>query len=172
MPKTTFQRVVYTILGVLFSATAFAVFNKYLVYENSTYIQVWSLAFWKEVLIAFCQKAPLAFILQFFFVQKIVGKWSSKYPTDNVYLKRMIRVPCTITIMAPIMCLYSNLICLFQLHWTVGYMFGNIVVKLCQNTVFGFFSQVMVVQPLVSLIFNLIFGKKNKKEESSVKTEH
>lgn len=54
--------------GVLLTATAMATYNKYLVFgEFSPFL-------FKQIAIAFCQKAPLAFILQFFFVQKFAGR--------------------------------------------------------------------------------------------------
>jgi len=68
MPKNTFQRVVFTVIGVILMATTMATYNKYLVMKE------FSPELFRQVAIAFCQKAPFAFILQFFFVQKWVGR--------------------------------------------------------------------------------------------------
>ena len=57
MPKTTPQRIVFTCLGVLLMATTMAIYNKYLVYG------AFSVELFKQVAIAFCQKAPLAFMM-------------------------------------------------------------------------------------------------------------
>ena len=57
MPKTTFQRLVFTITGVILMATTMATFNKYLIYRE------FNLNLWKQVGIAFCQKAPFAFLI-------------------------------------------------------------------------------------------------------------
>lgn len=68
MPKTTFQRVIFTVIGVILMATTMATYNKYLIMKEV------SPELFRQVGIAFCQKAPFAFILQFFFVQKWVGR--------------------------------------------------------------------------------------------------
>ena len=67
-PKTTKQRIVFTLIGVLLMATTMATYNKYLVYGE------FSVELFRQVGIAFLQKGPVAFVLQFFFVQKWVGK--------------------------------------------------------------------------------------------------
>ena len=53
MPKTTFQRIVFTFLGMLLMATTMATYNKYLVYGE------FSVELFRQVGIAVCRKALL-----------------------------------------------------------------------------------------------------------------
>ena len=163
MPKTVFQRVIFTSIGVLFMATTMAFFNKFFVYKELS----WELL--KQVGIAFLEKAPLAFILQFFVVQKIAAKLSSKYPSDNKLVSRVIRVGFTALIMAPIMCLYSNIINWIQFHWTFKEFITSFISKLPINWLFAFFIQVLILKPLIEIIFKAIFKKKLSEEKNQEK---
>lgn len=154
MPKTTFQRVIYTCLGVLLMATTMATYNKYLVYGE------FSAELFRQVAIAFCQKAPVAFILQFFFVQKFAGKQCAKYPTDNKMVYYAIRTGFTVLVMCPIMSLYSNLILMFQLHWTFGQLLSNWIPKMVVNWIFAYMVQIFLLGPLNRTIFALLFPQK------------
>lgn len=90
MPNTTFQRVVFTNLGVLLMATTVVTYKKYLVYGE------FALELFKQVATDFCLKVPLVWILQFFEVQKFDGKQAVKYPTDNRILYKCIRTGFTV----------------------------------------------------------------------------
>lgn len=80
MPKTVFQRMVFTFFVVLLMSATMATFNKYLVYgEFSPFL-------FRQVAVSFCQKAPLAFILQFFFVKKFAGRRRSIPQTTSFYI--------------------------------------------------------------------------------------
>ena len=146
-PKTTGQRLVFTCLGVLLMATTMATYNKYLVYG------AFSAELFKQVGIAFCQKAPLAFILQFFFVQKFAGKQAAKYPTDNLVVYYCIRTGFTVLIMCPIMCFYSNVINMIQFHWTFGQLIENWIAKLPINWVFAYGVQIWFLGPINRFLF-------------------
>ncbi len=151
MPKTTFQRIVFTFFGVLLMATTMAAYNKYLVFgEFSPFL-------FRQVAIAFCQKAPLAFILQFFFVQKFAGRQAAKYPTDNRILYQCIRTGFTVLIMCPIMGLYANIINMVTLGWSFGQMIANTVAKIPVNWIFAFCVQIWVLGPLNRFIFRRLF---------------
>ena len=153
MPKTTFQRVIFTCLGVLFMATTMATYNKYLVIGH------FSAEFWRQVAIAFCQKAPLAFILQFFFVQKFAAKNAAKYPTDNQIVYQCIRAGFTVLVMCPIMCAYSNLIVMFQYHLTFLQFLENFVTKIPVNWIFAYMVQIFLLGPWNRFLFRTIFKK-------------
>jgi len=151
MPKTTFQRIVFTFFGVLLMATTMATFNKYLVYgEFSPFL-------FKQVAIAFCQKAPLAFILQFFVVQKFAGRQAAKYPTDNKILYQCIRTGFTVLVMCPIMCIYSNIINLITLDWSFGKMVESIITRMPINWIFAFGVQIWILGPVNRFIFRRLF---------------
>ena len=162
MPKTTFQRIIFTLTGVLLMATTMATFNNYLVYG------AFSAELWKQVGIAFCQKAPLAFLLQFFVVQKWAAKQAAKYPTDNQILYSMIRVGHTAVFMAPVMCVYSNIINVLQFHWGFGKFLEAVVTKLPINWLFAVCIQVVVLSPLNKAIFRALFKKQLAAEKQTV----
>ena len=153
MPKTTFQRVIFTITGVILMATTMATYNKYLVFRE------FSPELFRQVAVAFCQKAPVAFVLQFFVVQKFAGRQAASYPTDNQIVYTCIRVGFTVLIMAPLMCAYSNLINVIQLHWTAGQFFTAFFTKTPVNWIFAFCVQVWILTPLNKLFFRTIFRK-------------
>ncbi len=153
MPKTTFQRVVFTCLGVLLMATTMATYNKYLVYGE------FSLELFRQVGIAFLQKAPVAFLLQFFVVQKFAGKQAAKYPTDNKILYQCIRTGFTVLLMCPIMCLYSNIINMINFGWTFGQLMEAWISKMPVNWVFAFGVQIWILGPVNRFLFRTIFKK-------------
>lgn len=153
MPKTTFQRVVYTCIGVLLMATTMATYNKYLVYGE------FSVELFRQVAIAFCQKAPVAFVLQFFVIQKFAGKQAAKYPTDNKILYQCIRTGFTVLLMCPIMCFYSNIINMINFHWTVGEFLEAWISKMPVNWIFAFCVQIWFLGPINRFLFRTIFKK-------------
>lgn len=152
-PKTLPQRIVFTALGVLLMATTMATYNKYLVYG------AFSVNLFQQVGIAFLQKAPVAFLLQFFVVQKFAGKQAAKYPTDNKILYQYIRTGFTVLVMCPIMCLYSNIINMTQFHWTVWELLEAWISKMPINWVFAFGVQIWVLGPVNRFLFSKIFAK-------------
>ena len=152
-PKTVPQRIVFTALGVLLMATTMATYNKYLVYGE------FSVNLFQQVGIAFLQKAPVAFLLQFFVVQKFAGKQAAKYPTDNKILYQCIRTGFTVLVMCPIMCLYSNIINMVQFHWTVWELLEAWISKMPINWIFAFGVQIWVLGPVNRFLFSKIFAK-------------
>lgn len=155
MPKTTSQRLLFTSVGVLLMATTMAIYNKYLVYGG------FSVQLFRQVLTAFVQKAPVAFILQFFFVQRFAGKWAERYPTDNKILYYIIRTGFTVMVMCPVMSLYSNIIIMFQFGYTVPEMIAAWIPKLVINWAFAFGVQVFILGPATRFLFRLLM-KLNK----------
>jgi hypothetical protein len=147
MPKTTFQRFVFTFFGVFFMASTMALYNKSLV------AGAFAWGIFKQMPLALCQRGPLAFILQFFFVQRFIAKQAAKYPTDNKLLYYAIRTGFNVLIMCPIMSLYSNII-------YMGFSVNLIPVwftKMVQNWAFAFFVQIFLLGPWNRLLFKLIF---------------
>ncbi|MDR1468613.1 MAG: DUF2798 domain-containing protein [Spirochaetaceae bacterium] len=147
MPKTTAQRILFTGIGVFFTVIVMAVYNKSIVAGAFTW------ALFRQLPLAFCQRAPLAFVLQFFVVQKFAGKMSAKYPTDNKLLYRAIRTGFTVLIMCPVMSLYSNI--LYE-----GFTLDLIplwITKMAQNWTFAFFVQIFLLGPLNRFLFGLMF---------------
>lgn len=153
MPKTTFQRAVYTFIGMLLMASTMATFNKYLVYGE------FSPELFRQVGIAVLQKGPLAFLLQFFIVQKIAAQQAAKYPTDNRLVYTCIRTGFTVMIMCPIMCAYSNIINALHFGWTFGKFLEAWITKMPVNWIFAFCVQVWLLGPLKNIIFRALFKK-------------
>jgi hypothetical protein len=147
MPKTAVQRFIFTIMGVFFMVIVMALFNKAIVAGAFT----WSI--FGQLPLAFCQRAPLAFVLQYFVVQKFAGKMTAKYPTDNRLLYNAIRTGFTVLIMCPVMSLYSNIL-------YAGFNINLIplwITKMVQNWIFAFFVQIFLLGPLNRFLFGLIF---------------
>jgi hypothetical protein len=151
MPKTIAQRVFFTLTGVFFMAIVMAIYNKSLVAGAFT----WDVL--KQLPSAFCQRAPFAFVLQFFVVQKFAGKMATKYPTDNKMLYDIIRTGFTVLVMCPIMSLYSNIIYLGININMVPVWFT----KMVQNWGFAFFVQIFLLGPWNRLLFRLVFKPEN-----------
>lgn len=163
MPKTNFERFIFTAIGVLFMATTMAFFNKYIVLDpafssDMTSAQKYAVI-WHETFVAFGQKAPLAFILQFFVVQKFAGKMSVKYPTENKILGYMIRTGFSVMVMCPIMSLYSNLFLIAPMHWNFVDLLYHWIPKMMINGLFAYCIQMFVLQPINRSIFRLIFRR-------------
>lgn len=137
-------------------ATTMATYNKYLVYG------AFSAELFRQVAIAFCQKAPLAFVMQFFLVQKFAAKQCAKYPTENKLVYYGIRAGFSVLVMCPVMSLYSNLILMFQLHWSFGQLLANWIPKMVVNWIFAYFVQIFLLGPLNRKLFSIIFPEKQK----------
>lgn len=153
MPKTVFQRIVFTFFGVLHMATTMATYNKYLVYRE------FSPFLFRQVAVSVCQKAPLAFVLQFFFVQKFAGRQAARYPTDNPIVYQCIRAGFTVLIMCPVMCLYSNVINMFSFGWSVSRMLASCISRMPVNWIFAFCAQIWLLGPLNRWIFRRLFSE-------------
>ncbi|MDR1851808.1 MAG: DUF2798 domain-containing protein [Propionibacteriaceae bacterium] len=138
MPRTTKQRMLFATIGVLLMVTVMSMFNK--AFEAGG--MGWALfAQWP---MAFVLRAPLAFVLQVFVVQKAVGKRTARYQCSNPIEFYAIRAGFTVMWMAPIMSLYSTVL-------YVGFVPEFIpiwITKLSVNWLFAFCSQVFVIGPL------------------------
>ena len=154
MPKTKFQLVIITCIGVFFMATTMAIFNKYLVMGR------FSGELFRQVGISFLEKAPLAFVLQFFLVQPFAGGQAAKYPLENPIFSRILRTGFTVPVLCPIMCLYANCINMIRFHWNFGRMLESVVTRMPINWIFAFCVQVWILGPLNRRVFQLIFPEK------------
>ncbi len=150
MPKTLSQRIVFTTTGVILMAFTMALFNKSLIYGFTP-------AVFKEALIGFAQKAPLAWILQFFLVQKFAGKMTAKYPTDNKLLYYCIRTGFSVIIMCPVMSLFSNVTIAMQHYIGWDELVFNWLPKMVVNWPFAFFVQIFLLGPLNRFLFSAIY---------------
>ena len=156
MPRTTFQRVIYTVLGVTITGFFMSIYNKawvqgglsFDVFEN----------FWAN----FALQAPFGFLLQFCFVQKVAGKQAAKYPTDNQILYRIIRTGFTVMMMCPLFSTYNTFIHAFRYGWGFEKIVCNIFTKIVQNFPFAFCLQIFVAGPIHRFIFSKLFPQKKK----------
>ena len=153
MPRNFFQRIVFTFFGVLLMAAVMAIFNKYLVLGS------FSAEMLMQAAAAFCQKAPAAFVLQLFFVQNFAERQMEKYKTNSIIVNYCIRTGFTVLLMCPAMCVYSNVINMFSLHWSLLKTLQSIVVKMPVNWIFAFCVQVWILGPVNRCIFRRIFAE-------------
>ena len=153
MPKNFPQRIVFTFFGVLLMAAVMAIFNKYLVFGS------FSAEMLMQAAAAFCQKAPAAFVLQLFFVQNFAERQMEKYKTNSIIVNYCIRTGFTVLVMCPAMCVYSNVINMLSLHWSLLKTLQSIVVKMPVNWIFAFCVQVWILGPVNRCIFRRIFAE-------------
>lgn len=159
-PKSAKERIIFTTLGVLLMATTMATFNKRLVFGS------FSMELFKQVAVAFCWAAPVAFLLQFFVVQKFAGKQTAKYKTNNQILYYCIRTGFTVLIMCPSMSFYNNLVNMFRLHWSFGTFLENWISKMPINWIYAFCVQVWLLGPINRFLFGIICPRgKNTDQE-------
>lgn len=88
------------------------------------------------------------------------GKQCAKYPTENKLVYYAIRAGFTVLVMCPIMSLYSNVILMFQFHWTFGQLLSNWIPKMVVNWIFAYFVQILLLGPINRTVFGLLFPPK------------
>jgi hypothetical protein len=142
-PQGTGQRVVFTLIGVFFMATTMSLYNKALQNGSLT----WEV--FGQVPMAFLLRAPVAFVLQVFVVQKFAGKMTAKYQTHNRVEYYAIRAGFTVLIMCPAMSLYSNLIYV-GVTWDVIPIW---LTRMVLNWMFAFCVQLFIFGPATRAVF-------------------
>ncbi|MDR1189547.1 MAG: DUF2798 domain-containing protein [Bifidobacteriaceae bacterium] len=138
---------VFTLIGVGSMVTVMATYNKAL--EHGLTWDVFG-----ELPLAFALRAPLAFALQFFVVQKFAGRMTSRYQSANSLEYYAIRTGFTVLLMCPIMSFYS--VALY-----VGFTADFVLIWLTRivlNWMFAFCVQIFLVGPLVRKLFRLVTG--------------
>ncbi|MDR1238156.1 MAG: DUF2798 domain-containing protein [Propionibacteriaceae bacterium] len=147
-PRTVGQRLLFTTIGVLLMVTAMALYNKAV--ENGGL----SWEIFTQLPLAFALRAPLAFVLQFFVVQKIAGKLASRYQVSNQLEYHVIRAGFTVMLMCPVMSCYSNLLYVGLVPEFVPVW----LTKMVLNWIFAFGVQVFLLGPLTRKIFRTLLG--------------
>jgi hypothetical protein len=144
-PRGGRERLIFTLIGVVCMVIVMATYNKAL--EHGLTWDVFG-----QVPLAFALRAPLAFVLQFFVVQKLVARAVSRYQTINVLEYYAIRTGFTVLLMCPVMSFYSIAIYVgftsdFVLLW---------IQRMVLNWMFAFGVQVFLVGPVVRKLFSLV----------------
>ncbi|MDR1824676.1 MAG: DUF2798 domain-containing protein [Bifidobacteriaceae bacterium] len=145
-PRTAGQRLVFTTIGVLLMVTVMALFNKAVEHGGLS----WEL--FKQWPKAFVLRAPLAFPLQFFLVQKFAGRLSARYQVTNRIEYYVIRAGFTVMMMCPVMSCYS---CFLYVGFTSEFI-PVWLTKMTVNWAFAFGVQVFVLGPLTRGIFKRV----------------
>lgn len=128
--------------------TVMSLFNKALEYGGLT----WNM--FSQLPMSFLLRAPVAFILQFFIVQKFAGIRTSRYQVENPIEYYAIRVGFTVMVMCPTMSFWSNII---YAGFTKDFVFIWLT-KMVLNWGFAFGVQIFLLGPLSRLIFRKIVG--------------
>ncbi len=153
MPKTQFQEIIFTIMMVFVMVYAMICYNISLETGGLSY-RVFSAAF-HELLIM----GPAAFILDFFFVGRIVHKTAFRLVNpkkENPFHLVMAISALSVAWMCPLMSLLATL--LFK------HAGSNLLPVLLQTAAFNFpmafFWQIFYAGPLVRFLFRRIFKEK------------
>lgn len=154
MPKTKFQNIVFTIIMAVIMVYGMIVYNVALNTGGVTN-QTFILALHELYIMA-----PIAFVLEFFIVEKLATKLAFTFmrPTDRPQFITYAISTMIVCIMCPTMSLIATL--LFKAP-----SLGAWVQTFGMNMPMALIWQLLFCGPLVRLIFRTLFHKQLKKEE-------
>lgn len=154
MPKTKFQNIVFTIIMAVIMVYGMIVYNVALNTGGVTN-QTFILALHELYIMA-----PIAFVLEFFIVEKLATKLAFTFmrPTDRPQFITYAISTMIVCIMCPTMSLIATL--LFKAP-----SLGAWVQTFGINMPMALIWQLLFCGPLVSLIFRTLFHKQLKKEK-------
>lgn len=152
MPTTTFQRIVFAFLSVLFTVPVFVCYN--LAFEMG--------GMSNQVFVASLKLIPIEFAFAFALETLFVGRlanflaFRAVNPAENKPFIVMTAIICsTVCLMCPMMSfiatiLYNGINAEFVAAW---------LQKVVRNFPLAFFSQLFFIQPLVRVLFGAIFAR-------------
>lgn len=152
MPTTRFQKVVFAFLSVIITVHLFVFYN--LAIEMGGMSNQVFVSSSKIVAIEFV----FAFLLQLFVAGPLSLKLAFRYVApreDKPYVITTAIICATISLMCPMMSFVATI--LYD-GFTIEF-FAQWMQKIVFNFPFAFFSQLFFIQPLVRLLFGLIFKK-------------
>lgn len=154
MPKTKFQNIVFTIIMAVIMVYGMIVYNVAL-NTGSVTNQTFILALHELYIMA-----PIAFVLEFFIVEKLATKLAFTFmrPTDRPQFITYAISTMIVCIMCPTMSLIATL--LFKEP-----SLGAWVQTFGMNMPMALIWQLLFCGPLVRLIFRTLFHKQLKKEK-------
>lgn len=160
MPKTKFQNIVFTIIMAVMMVYGMIVYNVALNTGGVTN-QTFILALHELYIMA-----PIAFVLEFFIVEKLATKLAFTFmrPTDRPQFITYAISTMIVCIMCPTMSLIATL--LFKKP-----SLGAWVQTFGMNMPMALIWQLLFCGPLVRLIFRTLFHKQLKKEKEEQKEE-
>lgn len=152
MPKTKFQNIVFTVIMAIIMVYGMIVYNVALNTGGVTD---------KTFLLAFHElpiMAPIAFVLEFFFVEKLATKLAFTFmkPTDRPQFITYAISTMIVCIMCPTMSLIATL--LFK-----NPSFGTWIQTFGMNMPMALIWQLLFCGPLVRLIFRTLFHSHSNK---------
>lgn len=158
MPKTKFQNIVFTIIMAIIMVYGMIVYNVALNTGGVTN-QTFILALHELYIMA-----PIAFVLEFFIVEKLATKLAFTFmrPTDRPQFITYAISTMIVCIMCPTMSLIATL--LFKEP-----SLGAWVQTFGMNMPMALIWQLLFCGPLVRLIFRTLFHKQLKKEKEEQK---
>lgn len=156
MPKTKFQNIVFTIIMAVIMVYGMIVYNVALNTGGVTD---------KTFLLALHElyiMAPIAFVLEFFIVEKLATKLAFTFmrPTDRPQFITYAISTMIVCIMCPTMSLIATL--LFKEP-----SFGTWIQTFGMNMPMALIWQLLFCGPIVRLIFRTLFHKQLKKEKEA-----
>lgn len=154
MPKTIFQKIVFTVIMAVVMVYGMIVYNVALStggVTNETFLMAF-----RELPIM----APIAFVLEFFVVEKLATKLAFTFmrPTDRPQFITYAISTMIICIMCPTMSLIATLLFKEPSFGTWAQTFG-------MNMPMALIWQLLFCGPLVRLIFRTLFRKQLKKQD-------
>lgn len=178
MPRNQFQRMVFALLTVLITVHAYVFFSLYVVNGNAlmtvngtnsvisainhqggvymfgTYLPIWAVVITEFV---------LAYSLEIFIGSPCSFKLACRVldPQKSNPMQFETAVICaTVVIMCPAMSFIASLLYYpYYSGFNVFTLLANWLKLMCFNFPFAFFTQLFFIQPLVRILFKLIFKK-------------
>lgn len=183
MPKNQFQRMIFALITVIITVHAYVFYSLYVVNGNTlmevngvnsvieaintqggVYMIGHLLPIWAVILVEFC----LAYILEVVMGSPLSFKLASKVfdpkKTHPVLFETVI-ICTTVALMCPSMSFIASFLYYpYYSGFNIFTLLANWIKLVCFNFPFAYFSQLFFIQPLVRIIFKLIFVRKSKIE--------
>ena len=153
MPKTRKEEIIFTTIGVILMCFIMTAFNKF------RFIGEFSAAYFKQVLIGFLQKFPIAWLYQYFIAQPYAAKKATSPDIKGVLGYKLVRIKYTVIISCPAMSLYSCLVAALEKHLTLYQFINNWIPSMCINAVFAFFVQFFILNWANVAVYKLVYPK-------------
>jgi hypothetical protein len=173
MPKTKFQGAIFGLIMSYAMAYGMEVYNVAIkmgfnLTNGLGLSSMTNIVFW-EALKEASYMGIFVFIFSNLWGNKICAKFADKYcdvNKDNPYFCRLMRQAGTVAIMCPTMSLVASILFNVVLGGAPIYQLPAIWVgTVIKNFPMAFFWNMFVATGFTRLVFNLIFGKANKKAE-------
>lgn len=178
MPRNQFQRMVFAFLTVIVTVHAYVLYSLYVVNgsllmeltgqysvsgainaQGGVYMFGTMLPVWAVILVEFCFAYSLECLAGSPLSFRMASKMFDPRKTHPMIFETVI-ISCTVLIMCPLMSLIAAFLYYpYYAGFHVMTLLANWFKLVCSNFPFAFFSQLFFIQPLVRLVFRLLFRK-------------